>query len=245
MVQIQTVKFHDDVIDIVDNTVSIKNLCKNIGIKDFQAQQARIKADESYQAEFKEIEINGIIQKVLCIPYDKVNGWLFSISVNRVKPEVRQKLIEYKKECFDVLNNYFNKGYAMKPEVKEALENKINELQDTILQQNTIIANLQTQLPDANNTPNADIQKNFRALLHDHDQLERDNFKLRRDNIALQRALISFSDRYHSIVLEADNKVEAVRSEIEKMTNRFQLLPNLKNDGKNLNTDTKAGHIYW
>jgi len=224
MVQIQTVKFHDDVIDIVDNTVSIKNLCKNIGIKDFQAQQARIKADESYQAEFKEIEINGIIQKVLCIPYDKVNGWLFSISVNRVKPEVRQKLIEYKKECFDVLNNYFNKGYAMKPEVKEALENKINELQDTILQQNTIIANLQTQLPDAN----------------DHDQLERDNFKLRRDNIALQRALISFSDRYHSIVLEADNKVEAVRSEIEKMTNRFQLLPNLKNDGKNLNTDTKA-----
>jgi len=240
MVSLQTISFKKDIIEIVDDFVSVKKLCENIGLTGINDQYKKIQADESYQSEFKEIEINGITQKVLCIPYDKVNGWLFSISVNRVKPEVRQKLIEYKKECFEVLNSY-----AMNPEVKEALENKINELQDTILQQNAIIANLQKQLPTQNNTPNADMQENFKALLHEHDKLERDNFKLRRDNANLQRALISFSDRYHSIVLEADNKVKAIRGELEKMTNRFQLLPNLKNDGKNLNTDTKAGYKYW
>ena len=239
------VTFKNDVIEIVDNHISVRKLCENLGLVDFNSQYKKIQADDSYQSEFKEIEINGIIQKVLCIPYDKVNGWLFSISVNRVKPEVRQKLIEYKKECFDVLNNYFNKGYAMKPEVKDALENKINQLQETILQQNAIIAELQKQLPNANNTQDADIKKNFKIILKEHWEYQNENAKLRRDNANLQRALISFSDRYHSIVLEADNKVEAIRGELEKMTNRFQLLPNLKNDGKNLNTDTKAGHSYW
>ena len=134
-------------------------------------------------------------------------------------------------------------------EMKQKLNQKTDttQLQETILQQNAIIADLQKQLPDANTQHEdiADLQKNFKIIIQEHFELENANAKLRRDNANLQRALISFSDRYHSIVIEADNKVEAIRGELEKMTNRFQLLPNLKNDGKNLNTDTKAGHSYW
>lgn len=69
--------------------------------------------------------------------------------------------------------------------------------------------------------------------------------KLQCENKRLKHTLIDFSNRYHTIVLEADNQIEAMRSEIEKMTNCFQLLPNLANDGKNLNTDTVAKHSYW
>ena len=98
----------------------------------------------------------------------------------------------------------------------------IEKLEQTILKQNAIIAEFQTQLTKQSNDE-----------------------KLKRDNKALQRTLIEFQNRYHSIVKSADNQIEAMRSEIEKMTNHFQLLPNLANDGKNLNTDTKAGHSYW
>lgn len=98
----------------------------------------------------------------------------------------------------------------------------IEKLEQTILKQNAIIAEFQTQLTKQSNDE-----------------------KLKRDNKALQRTLIEFQNRYHSIVKSADNQIEVMRSEIEKMTNCFQMLPNLANDGKNLNTDTKAGHSYW
>lgn len=105
---IMALGFKSDIIEIIDGSVSVRKLCENIGLIDLNSQYKKIQSDESFQSEFKEIEINGIIQKVLCIPYNKVDGWLFSISVNRVKPAVKQKLIEYKNECFDVLYKHFN-----------------------------------------------------------------------------------------------------------------------------------------
>jgi len=43
--------------------------------------------------------------------------------------------------------------------------------------------------------------------------------KLQDDNKALKRTLIDFSNRYHTIVLEAEDKVQAIKSELTKMTN--------------------------
>ena len=43
----------------------------------------------------------------------------------------------------------------------------------------------------------------------------------------------------------AEDEIKAIKTEIEKMTNAFQMLPNMANDGKNLNTDTVAKHSYW
>jgi len=65
------------------------------------------------------------------------------------------------------------------------------------------------------------------------------------ENKRLKRTLIHFKDNYHNVVQKADNQVEAIRVELEKMTNVFQQLPNVANDGKNLNTDTVAKHSYW
>jgi len=75
--------------------------------------------------------------------------------------------------------------------------------------------------------------------------LESENIMLRRENKNLKNVLINFSNRYHSVVLEADDKVQAIKGELMKMTNSFQTLPNLVNDGNNLNTETVAKHSYW
>lgn len=147
MKNFELVEFKTDVIEVVDCFVSVKKLCQNLGLIDFQGQQSKIKADITYQSKIKEIEINGIIQKVLCIPYNKVNGWLFSINPSRVKPEVKQKLIEYKNECFEVLYKHFHNkpqiNYQIQREnieLKRTLKRLLNNTDeiDRLKQQNTI-----------------------------------------------------------------------------------------------------------
>ena len=55
-----------------------------------------------------------------CLPLENLNGWLFSIQATRVKPEFREKLRAYQKECFQVLDAYWRTGAAIRPEVRAA-----------------------------------------------------------------------------------------------------------------------------
>lgn len=143
MVNFQTVKFHNDDIEIIDTFVSVKKLCQNIGITGLSDQYKKIKEDESFESKSLDIEINGVIQEVVVIPASKINGWLFSINPNKVKPEVKQKLIEYKKECFNVLNNYFNNGIAVN---HRASQTDIQKILSELEKQKQEIQNLKKQL---------------------------------------------------------------------------------------------------
>lgn len=135
---IVTVAFKSDIVELVDGCVSVKKICDNLGV-DHRAQFTKIQSDPSYGGRIIGVEINGITQGVLCIPVEKLNGWLFSINTAKVKDSIREKLIAYKNECFNALNDYFNKGAAIKPEVKAELEN-------IILRQNEQIAQLTREL---------------------------------------------------------------------------------------------------
>jgi hypothetical protein len=46
-------------------------------------------------------------QTTLCLPLDMLPGWLFGINAERVKPELREKILRYQRECFRVLWNAF------------------------------------------------------------------------------------------------------------------------------------------
>lgn len=46
-------------------------------------------------------------QNTLCIPLRKLNGWLFSIDADRVSPDLRDKVVMYQEECFEVLHDYW------------------------------------------------------------------------------------------------------------------------------------------
>lgn len=120
------VNFKSDKLDIIEENQSIvvKDICEHIGLK-FRTQYEKIKADDSYESELIKVQTRGGLQEVFTIPLSKLNGWLFSINPNKVKPEVKQKLIEYKKECFNVLNNYFNQGIAINHRASESDMQKI------------------------------------------------------------------------------------------------------------------------
>ncbi|EDX4552924.1 phage antirepressor Ant [Salmonella enterica] len=57
----------------------------------------------------------GGIQKMICLALRKLAAWLNTISPNKVKPEIRDRVIQYQDECDDVLYDYWTKGQVTNP----------------------------------------------------------------------------------------------------------------------------------
>lgn len=70
------------------------------------------------------IQLPSDIQKreVLLMPIRKLFGWMMTISPNRVKPEIRDKVIQYQNECDDILWEHWSQKNNMLSgiEVKKA-----------------------------------------------------------------------------------------------------------------------------
>lgn len=52
-------------------------------------------------------------REALCLPLDYLSGFLFGISAERVKPEYREDVIRYQKECYRVLFEALQEGRLM------------------------------------------------------------------------------------------------------------------------------------
>ena len=93
--------------------VAMKPICENIGLA-WEPQVLRIKRDEvlSQGMIVMIIPTNGGNQNMICLPIEYLNGWLFGIDINRCKPEIRDTLIKYKKECYQALHDYWFNGKA-------------------------------------------------------------------------------------------------------------------------------------
>lgn len=57
-------------------------------------------------------------QSMTCLALRKLNGWLQTINPNKVKPEIRDTVIQYQEECDDVLYQYWTKGEVVNPRKK-------------------------------------------------------------------------------------------------------------------------------
>lgn len=134
--QIQTVNFHNQTLITLQKDgvpyVAMKPVCENIGL-DWEAQRQRINRDEvlsSTACMIKAIATDNKVRELLCLPIHYLNGWLFGVDVSRVKAEIKQKLITYKKECYQALFDYWNNGVAVNPRLSSEdtlpLRNAVN-----------------------------------------------------------------------------------------------------------------------
>ena len=57
-----------------------------------------------------EVDASTHSREMICLPLKYIPGWLFGINANRVKPEIRERLIIYQRECYDVLSEAFQEG---------------------------------------------------------------------------------------------------------------------------------------
>lgn len=111
--QIITVNEKEIIIATLNNEkyVAIKPICGAIGV-DFQTQLSKIKEDEILSQLYRLRPITGSDEKVYkmgTIPLKYVFGWLFTINPNNVKPEIKENLIDYKKQCYEALFDTFTK----------------------------------------------------------------------------------------------------------------------------------------
>lgn len=132
--QYNLIPFNGDEIMVIikdgKNFVVPKQICDNLGL-DWSAQRQKIERDSVLSATMVMITTvakDGKNRDMLALPLEYLNGWLFGIDDTRVKDIVKQKVIDYKKQCYIVLYEYFNKGASID---LEKLEKDI-ELQDYI-----------------------------------------------------------------------------------------------------------------
>ena len=110
--------------------VPLKQFCDALNIR-WDSQYKRIKEDpvlNSVVAVIATTASDGKSYHTLTLPLEFLNGFLFTISDKRLKDkDTREKLILYKAECYKVLFEYFDKGFALnteklkEPSAKEAL----------------------------------------------------------------------------------------------------------------------------
>ncbi|MBP6802515.1 MAG: ORF6C domain-containing protein [Chloroflexi bacterium] len=118
-VEQRTVVFYDDEITavVVENDqgrtvyVPVRILCDHLGLS-YSGQRERIGRDPVLSDVVRFVRVtrtnsDGGNPNVLALPLDYLNGWLFGVSANRVNPDIREKLIAYQRECYQVLARHF------------------------------------------------------------------------------------------------------------------------------------------
>lgn len=108
-----TVPFHGQTLAavLVDGVpcVAIRPICAALGV-DYSSQVKRIRRDAvlgSTVVMTTTVAEDGKQRETFALPLSKLNGWLFGINTSRVRPELRERLTQYRIECFDVLARHF------------------------------------------------------------------------------------------------------------------------------------------
>lgn len=126
--------------------VAMRQIVENIGI-DWTGQSVKLRnMKEKFNCrDISMVATDGKIRKLLCLPLKKLNGWLFSINPQKVRSDIRDKLIQYQEECFTVLHDYWNKGEAINPRKKTSVDDR-TPLRDAV---NMLVSKKHLMYPEA------------------------------------------------------------------------------------------------
>ena len=89
--------------------VAMKPICENIGLQ-WEAQLKRIKRNHVLNSTMSIMDMvaqDGKVRNVICLPFSMLNGWLMGVDANKVRPEIKDTLVKYQLECYDVLYQHF------------------------------------------------------------------------------------------------------------------------------------------
>lgn len=120
VIEQKEVEFYGDQIVAVrlesgEVVVPVRPICDLIGV-DWSGQRQRINRDPVLSGEVVSVNITvadeyrTITREVVSLPLDYISGFLFGINANRVKEELRDRLVRYQRECYKVLAEAFSEG---------------------------------------------------------------------------------------------------------------------------------------
>lgn len=132
------VPFHGAELYVVNHNgeayTPMKPIVEGMGL-DWKSQHKKI--SQRFAKGMVEITIPSVggMQKMICLALRKLAAWLNTISPNKVRPEIRDRVLQYQEECDDVLYDYWTKGQVVNPrktstDERTPLRDAINMLVD-------------------------------------------------------------------------------------------------------------------
>ena len=126
--------------------VAMKPIVENLGMSWGTQQQKLMKQLDKFNCiHMNMVAADGKLRKLLCLPLKKLNGWLFSINPEKVRADIRDKLIQYQEECFTVLHDYWTKGKEENARKKTSVDDR-TPLRDAV---NMLVSKKHLMYPEA------------------------------------------------------------------------------------------------
>ncbi len=118
--------------------VALKPIFEGMGL-DWKNQYQKLKDDvviSSVMVLSTTTGRDGKLYEMICIPMEYLNGVLFKINPARCPAEVREKVIQYQKECYRVLHDHFFPTSKELPPVHDKTHHLKDKLTDNRTQLN-------------------------------------------------------------------------------------------------------------
>ena len=96
--------------------VPLRTLTEYLGLE-WSSQYRRVQRDSVLARSIRNLTVHGAdgrLRDMVCLPLDKLPGWLFGITVSKIREELAPKLERYREECFRVLWREFQADLAQR-----------------------------------------------------------------------------------------------------------------------------------
>ncbi|HEJ9736584.1 TPA: hypothetical protein SMN61_003312 [Proteus mirabilis] len=124
-----TVPFYDNELYVVEHNnepyVPMKPIIEGMGLN-WASQFTKLKKRFSKGIVEIAIPSKGGEQSMICLQLRKLSVWMLTIYPNKVKSEIRDKVIQFQEECDDVLYRYWTEGRVVNPRKLSVME-QLNE----------------------------------------------------------------------------------------------------------------------
>jgi len=141
-----TVPFYGTKLFIVDYNgepyTPMRPIANGMGLA-WQSQLEKLKSRFSKGVTEIVIPSAGGEQRMVCLALRKLAAWLNTISPNKVRPEIRERVIQYQNECDDVLYEYWTTGEV---KLKSTSTDERTPLRDAI---NMLVGKKSLMYPEA------------------------------------------------------------------------------------------------
>ena len=136
-VEQRQVEFYEDEITAVRLTdgrvfVPVRPLVESLGLS-WSSQLQRIRRDSVLKSELVSVFVTNTESErggrdVQCLPLDYISGFLFGINAERVRDDLRERVIRYQRECYRVLAEAFTEGrLTTDADLFDLLDNEASE----------------------------------------------------------------------------------------------------------------------
>lgn len=127
-----------------DAMVAVRPIAEAIGV-DIRGQAKKIQTDPRFSwGHMSSTGSDGKRYEMLCLPVKQLSGWLYGINANKVKPELKNKLMQFQEDCQMAIHDAISGKVT--PELVARLEAKVEDLYQVILKQQSTIERQQVTI---------------------------------------------------------------------------------------------------